>query len=811
MANARKSYTEEIVYRYLFDRVEKPKNLISEDFIRDPSVEGTPVSDVSAAWYMSDDGPGRFALPSLSPLVQAFFAKDENGNYIHQLAARTDPMSGDALSYSKAELVKLDGSGLLAGETSIGFKYQQFEFDDAGRNPQGDDLAERVFIWNNSSFTLDKDVKFFVDPNDINRRYIVDLKVVGRFSETNKSVDRENFDFVGGNIGNLFADHLQNRFDPSRIGRKVFIDFDDSWTVARQNGNNPSSNYTFDDFEADVLSTQFNRQSAVAAFTSGIIDKINRLLQDWHDDGFTRFLDENDRPIIYGTTGDDTFDLDRITKEADDLKISDVEGILFEDDAFIFNILSIFPGLNSLFQSIAPIEKNQAYSILSEYVENGVVYVLGNGSDTVTGTIAGDEIHGGEGNDVIDGLGGADEIYGGAGNDRLVTKDGEGALIIGGSGKDFIYNATKGGVVYGDTIDKLIEGTPQPLDPNSDAQSDKFWFFPGVTVMDPSESDFLAYYGIPLVGGTSGIPLITGLLVGGIFALGLSTYGPGATSSLYFDQLFPHIVYKYDPKKEQLIVVNLLTASLSSLGNIEDIFGVDGEPIPAGAMVFENYDNFSTSPFGWGLEKTGDLGMSFKQPPNEFWKVLETISRVTGVTTVGFVAGFEGIQSLPLRDTLATLINTFRKIAENLAWKQADDPLVLDLDGDGIETVSVNGSGVYFDGNNNFFGSKTGWLSGDDGFLALDKNANGLIDDISELFGDVGLSGFAELALYDLNNDGVIDAQDAVYSELKVWRDRHVRLPNGARPILCNLPMEYCSHNINTYARIGLEGTQKCL
>ena len=177
MANTRKSYTEEIVYRYLFDRVEKPKNLISEDFIRDTSVEGTPVSDVSAAWYMSDDGPGRFALPSLSPLVQAFFAKDENGNYIHQLAARTDPVTGQVSPYSKTELVNQDGSGLLAGETSIAFSFQQFEFDDAGRNPQGDDLAERVFIWNNSSFTLDNNVSFFVDPIS-GERSIANLKVL---------------------------------------------------------------------------------------------------------------------------------------------------------------------------------------------------------------------------------------------------------------------------------------------------------------------------------------------------------------------------------------------------------------------------------------------------------------------------------------------------------------------------------------------------------------------------------------------------------------------------------------------------------
>lgn len=107
------------------------------------------------------------------------------------------------------------------------------------------------------------------------------------------------------------------------------------------------------------------------------------------------------------------------------------------------------------------------------------------------------------------------------------------------------------------------------------------------------------------------------------------------------------------------------------------------------------------------------------------------------------------------------------------------DPLILDLDGDGIETTSLTGSTAHFDLDVNGFAERTAWVSGDDGLLVLDRNGNGRIDDGTELFGDQTLlsdgtraaSGFEALAEFDSNTDGVIDEQDAIYSQLRVWRD----------------------------------------
>ena len=55
------------------------------------------------------------------------------------------------------------------------------------------------------------------------------------------------------------------------------------------------------------------------------------------------------------------------------------------------------------------------------------------------------------------------------------------------------------------------------------------------------------------------------------------------------------------------------------------------------------------------------------------------------------------------------------------------------------------------------------------GFLALDKNNDGKINDGSELFGTKSGDGFKDLARYDEDHNGWIDENDSVFSKLKVW------------------------------------------
>ncbi|WP_299587786.1 calcium-binding protein [uncultured Microbulbifer sp.] len=100
------------------------------------------------------------------------------------------------------------------------------------------------------------------------------------------------------------------------------------------------------------------------------------------------------------------------------------------------------------------------------------------------------------------------------------------------------------------------------------------------------------------------------------------------------------------------------------------------------------------------------------------------------------------------------------------------DPLVLDLNGDGVGLTALAGSNAYFDLNGDGFATLTSWLSSDDGFLALDRNLDGQINDITELFGSPERTGYEELGDLDSNADGIIDINDERYSELLVWQDK---------------------------------------
>ncbi|WP_420600051.1 hypothetical protein [Neptuniibacter sp.] len=55
------------------------------------------------------------------------------------------------------------------------------------------------------------------------------------------------------------------------------------------------------------------------------------------------------------------------------------------------------------------------------------------------------------------------------------------------------------------------------------------------------------------------------------------------------------------------------------------------------------------------------------------------------------------------------------------------------------------------------------------GYIALDKNANGEVDDGSELFGATTGNGFQELAQYDSDQNGFIDEDDDIWDQLRIW------------------------------------------
>ncbi|VVO88756.1 hypothetical protein PS874_02061 [Pseudomonas fluorescens] len=112
------------------------------------------------------------------------------------------------------------------------------------------------------------------------------------------------------------------------------------------------------------------------------------------------------------------------------------------------------------------------------------------------------------------------------------------------------------------------------------------------------------------------------------------------------------------------------------------------------------------------------------------------------------------------------------------------DPLLLDLTGNGVQMTPIS-DGVLFDTDHSGTLKRSGWADRSTGMLVVDEGS-GQIKDVSQMFseyfrgalggnGQAGEAlykdGFAALASVDGNADKVIDASDAIWSQLRVWVD----------------------------------------
>ncbi|WP_429031372.1 hypothetical protein [Aeromonas veronii] len=121
---------------------------------------------------------------------------------------------------------------------------------------------------------------------------------------------------------------------------------------------------------------------------------------------------------------------------------------------------------------------------------------------------------------------------------------------------------------------------------------------------------------------------------------------------------------------------------------------------------------------------------------------------------LGFVLDWRQLEVSQRRTTLNTL----------------KDPLVLSLDG---KIADLTKARVNFDIDQDGKEDSLPGLSEGSGFVALDRNGNGTIDDGDELFGARSGNGFGELATLDEDGNGVLDEGDSQFSALQFWHPEH--------------------------------------
>ena len=178
---------------------------------------------------------------------------------------------------------------------------------------------------------------------------------------------------------------------------------------------------------------------------------------------------------------------------------------------------------------------------------------------------------------------------------------------------------------------------------------------------------------------------------------------------------------------------------------------------------------------GYGLGLTGGfIGSQIAMALVGEILLTNPVMAIGGIVILTFVG-------TKLGEEFSRLVDDFFNLYDDAgAYTYPVDPLIFDLNGDGVKTVAL-ADGVHFDFDKNGFAEKIGWVSAEDGLLVRDLDKNGKIDSGRELMGDLtelsddllAANGFEALSYFDANADGVIDAKDDIYNELQIWQDKN--------------------------------------
>lgn len=764
--------TSEIITSwFLYGKETPPTDLIDESIVR-PEDAVSEIS-VSTNEYM-ENGAGRFARPSMSPLTKKFFS------YVGEIPGVTP-----GVEYTKAEMAS------LLNLDSIWFSYNQYEYDD-GLN----DYASRTYIWNTSAFKLSDDVRFVVDPIT-GERYIKNASVV-------PYSNFENFDFVSSDpIASLSNPYLEENTDPSAIGRTVEI------TLSGDGSSPVDSRYTFADYQADLNVTDQNYVGPLGKST--LVTEINQLLDGLYNSGVTKFLYDG-KAVVFGDNTGTFVDVGS--------KINS-----YHDQASDNGI--VFVGTDKVDKPISSDKPITVYSLAGEDELRGTdgddIFFAGKDNDTVLGGLGSDVIHGGAEDVALENDGSDTADYHQLGSRINISTtqqyepDGANLKVEkSGDGQDKLYSIEKIiGTQYVDTltIDHLLpKDTKLTIENLGGTQGverqtviDASGVAGGVDIqIDGSGNGFIK----SISGAGEEIKLLN-------FKTTVESVVKGTSSAdIIIDKSGSRLEVDGGAGDDEIETSGILNKIYAGAGDDTIYRAGAGTEISTGEgsdIVFHAADVLITD-----ASETDQIWINGKQLHGGYRDAISDVGWAYDTNNVRYavntageliIYGIDGAKTFVanyddgIGAGLATAgVTVFEVIYEahrlladglpkgwlsenfntlDLIWKAMTgtprypgaDPLVLDLDGDGLELTAQTATSTLFDLDGDNFAERSGWVYGDDGFLVRDLNADGIIDDISEFFGSPTTSGFAALSALDSNLDNVIDASDTDFSTLLVWRD----------------------------------------
>lgn len=147
------------------------------------------------------------------------------------------------------------------------------------------------------------------------------------------------------------------------------------------------------------------------------------------------------------------------------------------------------------------------------------------------------------------------------------------------------------------------------------------------------------------------------------------------------------------------------------------------------------------------------------------------------VTNGGTVTVTDNQTTVNGNDGIDTLSSVERLVFRNGETVTLAAPIVIDLDGAGIETVDASQSSILFDIDGDGIADRTSWIGKSEAFLFRDRNHDGLMSGIAEMsFIDDAAESRSDLdglRSLDSNGDGTISSDDERFGELHLWQDRN--------------------------------------
>ena len=312
------------------------------------------------------------------------------------------------------------------------------------------------------------------------------------------------------------------------------------------------------------------------------------------------------------------------------------------------------------------------------------------------------------------------QVDGGNGVDFIRGNDVGTSIVHGGNDTDFVFSGDYGGSIYGDAGTDLVVGGGIESHLYGGAGTDVFVMTNNTFVEDADAGEFAMWAGFRLSGGVQQSWMENGF-----------AYWTPATS--------------------------VVAGALGAFGGVF-------------AVAATLFDTVTMTTFRYALSETGQLVVQFGRGRGGQAVVEDySLDPDCAVGKAGITVFKQALGKATIADLKEYIKAALAAGGMNPAFNS--DPLVLDLDGDGLELTRQT-NGIYFEMDSDGFAEKTAWVKSDDAFLVRDLNGNGSIDNIGEMFGNATTSGFTALKTYaDSNNDNKINSLDTNFSQLKIWRD----------------------------------------